>query len=131
VRAEGLAGAVRDLREETREHALQLEQVFRAVGAEPSSNLSPPAETLADHHEQLAGAISDDRLADVFHAATAIATEHHALAAYESLLGLADAVGLDGGACGLLERNRDEEARALERLRGELPRLVRALAERS
>ncbi|HET7648201.1 MAG TPA: DUF892 family protein [Gaiellaceae bacterium] len=127
ARAEGLVGVLREHLEETKEHAVRLEQVFRAVGAEPSSNLCPPVEKLAEHHDRLAGSIPAERLADVFHAAAAATTEHHELAAYETLLALAPAVDLDGEARGLLERSRDEEARALERLQGALRDLVGAL----
>jgi ferritin-like metal-binding protein YciE len=42
VQSEGLAQVVEEHLEQTKEHASRLEQVFRAVGAEPSSNLSAP-----------------------------------------------------------------------------------------
>lgn len=123
IQSEGLASAVSDHLEQTREHGPRLEQVFRAVGAEPSSNLSPPVAKLAEHHDELAGSFAGDRLADVFHASAAAATEHHELAAYETLLALAPAVELSDDARGLLERNRAEEGEALGRLQGELERL--------
>jgi ferritin-like metal-binding protein YciE len=113
--------------EETKEHAARLEGVFRAVGAEPSSNFSPPVEKLAEHHDELASSFTDDRLADVFHAGAAVATEHLELAAYDTLLRLGGMLEL-GEARELLELNRDEEARALERVESELDRLVGALA---
>lgn len=121
--SEGLAAAVAEHLEQTREHGPRLEAVFRAVDAEPSSNLSPPAEKLAQHHDELAGSFPDDRLADVFHAASAAATEHLELAAYEALLALAPAVELPDEARKLLEQNRSEEAEALQRLQSELQRL--------
>jgi ferritin-like metal-binding protein YciE len=124
VQSEGLAAAVNNHLEQTREHGPRLEQVFRAVGAEPSSNLSPPVEKLAAHHDELADSFADDRLADVFHASAAAATEHHELAAYDALLVLAQAVELPDDARGLLERNRAEEGEALGRLQGELERLA-------
>jgi ferritin-like metal-binding protein YciE len=124
VTSEGLAAAVAEHLEQTREHGPRLEEVFRAVGAEPSSNLSPPVEKLAEHHDELAESFTDDRLADVFHAAAAATTEHHELAAYDTLLALAQAVELPDDARGLLERNRSEEEKALRRLEGELERLA-------
>jgi ferritin-like metal-binding protein YciE len=124
VQSEGLAAAVNNHLEQTREHGPRLEQVFRAVGAEPSSNLSPPVEKLAAHHDELADSFADDRLADVFHASDAAATEHHELAFYDALLVLAQAVELPDDARGLLERNRAEEGEALGRLQGELERLA-------
>jgi ferritin-like metal-binding protein YciE len=127
VTSEGLAAAVAEHLEQTKEHGPRLEAVFRAVDAEPSSNLSPPAEKLAQHHDELAGSFANDRLADVFHAASAATTEHFELAAYDALLALAPAVELPDEARGLLEQNRAEEAEALQRLESELERMAGAL----
>lgn len=127
VTAEGLAAAVDEHLEQTKEHAVRLEQVFRAAGAEPSSNLSPVVEKLAQQREELAGKIPDDRLADVLAAAAAAATEHHEIAVYDALIALAGAIDL-GDARGLLEQNRREEEQALDRLRSELGRLAQATA---
>lgn len=124
MRSEGLAKAVDEHLEQTREHGPRLEQVFRALDAEPSSNLSPPVEKLAQHHDELADSFADDRLADCFHATAAAATEHNELAAYEALLTLSRSVDLADDARELLERNRAEEAEALERLEQELQRLA-------
>jgi ferritin-like metal-binding protein YciE len=124
VQSEGLAAAVEEHLEQTREHGPRLEEVFRALEAEPSSNLNPPVEKLAEHHDELAGSFSNDRLEDVFHASAAATTEHHELAAYDTLLTLADAVELPKEVRGLLEQNRAEEAEALGRLQQERDRLV-------
>jgi ferritin-like metal-binding protein YciE len=129
IQSEGLASAVAEHLEQTKEHAARLEQVFRALGAEPSSNLSPPAEKLAQHHDELAGSFTDDRLADVFHATAAAATEHQEIAAYDALLALGQPVDLPDDARGLLEQNRDEEGQALGRIESELRRLAGELRE--
>jgi len=127
VTAEGLASAVDEHLEQTKEHAARVEQAFRAAGAEPSSNLSPVFEKLARHRAELAGKIPDDRLTDVLNAAAAAATERNEIAAYDALIVLADALGL-GDARGLLEQNRREEEQALDRLRTELDRLAQVTA---
>jgi ferritin-like metal-binding protein YciE len=124
VQGERLAAAVEEHLEQTREHGPRLEEVFRALRAEPSSNLDPSLEKLAQHHDELSDSFADDRLADVFHAAAAAATEHHELAAYDALLALAPSVELPDDARGSLERNRAEEQEALHRLEGELERLA-------
>lgn len=129
VQSEGLAAAVAEHLEQTKEHGPRLERVFRALDAEPSSNLSPPVEKLAEHHDRLAGSFADASLADVFHAAAAVTAEHHEIAAYDVLLALAQSVGLSDEARGLLERNRAEEGEALERLEAELQRLAGDLRE--
>ncbi len=127
VKSQGLAEAVAHHLEQTREHAVRLERVFRAAGAEPSSNLDPPVEQLASHHDEVAEQIPNERLADVFHAAAAATSEHHELAAYDALLELAAALELPEDAREALARNRREEAEALERVQDELRRLVREL----
>ncbi len=124
VEAEGLHAALAEHLEQTKEQAARLESVFRSTGAEPSSNLSPPLERLARHHDELAGQIPEQRLADVFHATAAATTEHVELAAYDALLELARALELPGDACRALEESRREEAEALERVRAELRGLV-------
>ena len=124
VRSASLAAAVEEHLEQTREHGPRLEEVFRALGAESSSNLDPSVEQLVEHHDELAGSFADDRLEDVFHAAAAATTEHHELSAYDTLLALARAVELPNDVRGLLERNRAEEAEALRRLQQERERLV-------
>ena len=127
VTAEGLALAVEEHLEQTKEHAVRVERAFRAAGAEPSSNLSPAPEKLAQHREELAGTIPEDRLRDVLNAAAAAATEHHEIAAYDALIELADALDLDL-ARDLLRQNREEDADALDRVRKELEKLVQAAA---
>jgi ferritin-like metal-binding protein YciE len=124
IESEGLASAVAEHLEQTKEHVTRVEQVFRAVDAEPSSNLSPPVEKLAQHHDELSESFADDRLADVFHAAAAAATEHHEIASYDALLKLGQSVDLSDEARELLERNRAEEGEALDRLETELQRLA-------
>ena len=124
VKSEGLASTVAEHLDQTKEHGPRLEAVFRALDAEPSSNLSPPVEKLAQHHDELADSFADDGLADFFHASAAATTEHHELAAYDVLLDLAQSVDLSDDARSELEHNRGEEAEAIDRLRGELDRLA-------
>jgi ferritin-like metal-binding protein YciE len=129
VRSEGLARVVEEHLEQTKEQASRLEQVFRAVGAEPSSNLSPPVEKLAEHHDEVAEKVQEERLADVFHASAAASTEHHEIASYDALLALGATLDLGDGR-GLLEQNLKEEEQALEKVEKELERLVGELSKR-
>jgi ferritin-like metal-binding protein YciE len=122
--SEWLVDLLRSHLAETKEHAVRLEQVFRAVGAEPSSNLAAPVQKLAQHHDELAGSIRSERLADAYHAIAAATTEHYELAAYEALLALAPTLELDGDAVALLAQNRDEDANALVALQGSLQKLL-------
>jgi ferritin-like metal-binding protein YciE len=122
VQSESLAAAVEEHLAQTRGHVTRVEEVFRALGAEPVSARSAPAAVLASEHEETAGKIAEPRLADLFHAGAAIHTEHLEIAAYDVLLELAP-----DGVAEPLEQNRREEAATLEllrelseRLRGEL-----------
>ena len=126
VKSQGLAEAVAEHLEQTKEHGPRLDHVFRALGAEPSSNLDRALESLAAQHDELSGSFPDDRLADVYHASAGARTERNELAMYDALLTLGDALDL-GDARALLEQNRAEEEQALERLNGELRRLARDL----
>jgi ferritin-like metal-binding protein YciE len=124
AKSEGLVHAIEEHLEQTKEHAKRLEPVFRALGAEPSSNHSPPAQKLQEHHDELASSIPNDRLADCFHAIAAAATEHFELAGYDALLALADAGDLDKDARKALEQNRQEDEQALKTVQSQLERLV-------
>jgi ferritin-like metal-binding protein YciE len=124
--SEWLVDVLRAHLAETKEHAARLERVFRAAGAEPSSNLAAPVQKLAEHHDELAGSIASERLSDAYHAIAAATTEHYELAAYEALLALAQTLELDGDAVALLAQNRDEDANALVALHGSLQKLLGA-----
>jgi ferritin-like metal-binding protein YciE len=116
VQSESLAAAVEEHLAQTHEHVVRVEEAFRALGAEPVSARSAPAAALAAEHAEVAAKIAEPRLADLFHAAAAIHTEHLELAGYETLIELARA--LDHPEVeGSLEQNWREEAETLERLR--------------
>ena len=101
--------------DQTARHVAAVEDAFRALGAEPSSDRSPALDGLRAQHAQLAGSIKAPALADAWHATAAIHTEHYEIAAYRRLLAMAARLGA-GDLDELLAGNlRDEEA-ALERL---------------
>lgn len=110
-----LAAAIADHLAETKQHVTNVERAFEAVGAEPSSDHSPPFVGLKDQHSKIAGNIKSPVLGDLWHAAAAIHTEHYEIAAYRHLRLLAQALGnedLDR----LLAENLDQEEHALGRL---------------
>ena len=129
VRSQPLAEAVAQHLEQTKQHAARVEQTFRSVGAESSSNLCPPVEKLAAHHDELAEKLVEERLRDTFHAAAAAQTEHHEIALYDALITVAKAME-EMDAVKLLEQNRDEEREALRILEREVERLAREAASR-
>ena len=115
VQSESLAAAVEEHLAQTHEHVARVEDAFRALGAEPVSARSAPAAALKAEHEEVAAKIAEPRLADLFHAAAAIHTEHVELAGYETLLELARALERDDVVRALVH-NHEEEAETLERL---------------
>jgi ferritin-like metal-binding protein YciE len=109
VRDEELRGALQEHLEQTRYHAVRVEQAFRAAGAEPVSARSAElAGALQQHDEQQ---VKEPTLKDLFHALGAARTEHLELGLYDGLLLLAS-----GEAADLLEQNRDDEQAASKRL---------------
>lgn len=119
-----LSGALGNHLEETKRHAETLEEVFGLVAAEPSPNHSDPFEGLVEQHSQIGGSVLDDTVADVFHAASAAHAEHYEIGAYRALIALAEAMER-GDAVKLLERNLEDEDRALAEVEGAVERLSR------
>jgi ferritin-like metal-binding protein YciE len=91
----------------------RVEAVFRELGVEPSSALSPALQGLRTAHDELSSRVVEPRLKDVFLADGAARTEHLELALYASLIGLAVQLGADASP---LEQNVAEEEAALHRL---------------
>lgn len=110
-----LTGALAEHLEQTKRHVANVEQAFKAVGAEPSSNLSPAFVGLKDEHSQIGASVKASGLADLWHATAAIHSEHYEIAAYRQLRVLAGMLGNEELDRLLAENLRDEE-QALMRL---------------
>jgi ferritin-like metal-binding protein YciE len=110
---------------QTKRHAQDLEHVFRSVGAEPSSDHSFAFGGLQEQRSARAGSIVTLRLKDVFNATAATHTEHYEIAAYQTLIALADSIGTDETRA-TLERNLDDERQALTLLEQAIGRLGQA-----
>jgi ferritin-like metal-binding protein YciE len=120
VRDEELKDALEEHRAQTKEHVDRVETAFRRLDVAPTSNLSRPFESAVAQHHELAAAIVEPRLADVFHAQAALHTEHWEMAAYRTLLPL---VGDEVRE--LLERSFKEEGDAAKLLVQTVDRLAR------
>ena len=82
--------------EETREQVRNVERAFELLGEKPQRGKAPVAEALELEHKGFAGEASDDVLPEVLDMValgSAVATEHHEIAAYESVLTLAESLG--------------------------------------
>ena len=121
VRDEELRGALQEHQQATRRHVERVEEAFRLVGVDPTSNRSAAFEGAVSQHQALASKIADEVLADVFHAQGALHTEHWEMAEYRALLPLvADDVGK------LLKDSYDEEGDAAKQLVKAIDRLADA-----
>jgi ferritin-like metal-binding protein YciE len=110
-----LSAALSEHLAQTKGHVANVERAFEAVGAEPSSDHSPPFVGLKDQHAQVSGNIKAPALGDLWHAGAAIHTEHYEIAAYRQLRLLAQALGNEELER-LLGENLGEEEQALSRL---------------
>ena len=115
VKDADLAARLQDHLEETKQHAAYVERAFRAFESEPSAHLSPALEGLMRAQEEIAGSTKADDLRDVFFAGAVVRTEHYEVAAYTSVIALADALGR-GEAVDALKRNLKDEEGMLARV---------------
>jgi ferritin-like metal-binding protein YciE len=96
---------------ETREHVTNVEEVFEMLGEDPKPEECVGFEGLKKEHDQLVDE-SEEELIDMIDASAAARTEHYEIAAYESLIILARALG-ESDVIDLLETNLKEEKEAL------------------
>ena len=101
--------------EETRRHVTNLERAFELLGQEPKPDKSHAVDGLVAQHEKVAKNIKSDDLLDLFDASAAAKTEHFEIAAYESMITSAVALG-ESEIVSLLEENLDEEKAALKKV---------------
>jgi len=96
---------------ETRGHVENVEQVFEKLGEEPQAEECVGFEGLKKEHDQLVEE-SAAELIDLVDAGAAARTEHYEIAAYETLIGMARALG-EKDVVPLLESNLKEEKETL------------------
>ena len=111
--------------EETREHIRRLEHAFELIGEKPRSAKALGFEGLELQHRAFAAEASDDVLPevlDVVALASASATEHHEIALYESLITLAESLGVNE-LVDVLQQNLQDEQRMLGQVEGLAKRL--------
>lgn len=96
---------------ETEAHAATVREILQELDVPAEPEESPALHGLVEEHEQLVAQIAgeDHLLEDLAHAQAAAATEHLETAAYDSLSGLAEALGEDSIAIRLRELMEQEE----------------------
>jgi ferritin-like metal-binding protein YciE len=122
-----LQKAVDDHLQETRGHAGRVKEAFLAVGAMPAGRPAYGLEGLRVEHKALAPQVVPGARA-VVHCAAAMGVEHYEINAYDSALGLAQALGaLEVER--VLRANLDQEVAALQTLGQHASRLARLAVE--
>lgn len=116
VADEELRDAVERHLEHTRGHIANIEHAFELLGESPTVKRTLALKGLSRDHAQQTKKLETERLQDLAHAEAAAKTEHVEIAAYESLITLAESLGeLD--VVRLLEENLRQEEEALRELR--------------
>ena len=104
--------ALREHREETRQHVTNIEQSFRLLGEEVDDSPCPTIEAMAKEGKATIKK-TDDALVDAIVLVAATESEHYEIAVYETLITNAHARGASEVAA-LLQQNLDQEHHALE-----------------
>jgi ferritin-like metal-binding protein YciE len=112
---------------ETREQVKRLERAFKALGVRPQRRKAAGIEGLSTEFTEAIGSVGPG-LADVVTLGVASRVEHYEIAAYESLIDSAGALG-EREVAQLLERNLKEEQGMLADSRKHAKRLHQEAAE--
>jgi len=104
--------ALREHREETRQHAMNIEQCFALLDEDIDDSPCPVIEAMAKEGKATIKK-TDDALVDVIVLVAATESEHYEIAVYETLITNAHARGASEVAA-LLQQNLDQEKHALE-----------------
>ncbi|MGH3037155.1 MAG: ferritin-like domain-containing protein [Gaiellaceae bacterium] len=127
VQADELRTGLEKHLEQTRGHVTNVEQVFDVFGEQPKAEECIGFEGLKKEHDKLVEESSQE-LVDLVDAGAVARTEHYEIAAYESLIPMARALG-EPEAVGLLEENLKEEKEALREVESTAKSLAKQKAE--
>ena len=99
---------------QTHDHVVNLRRVFELLGEEPKTKSDPALKALQREHKLLVKRLDSPKLKDLAHAEAVVKTEHLEIAAYTGLLALANPMHLAEEIPELLEKNLEQEQKALE-----------------
>jgi ferritin-like metal-binding protein YciE len=102
-------------RRETEGHIKNIEQVFRALGAEPDEQSCPAIEGLEKEGQAMLRDV-DENLNDAVILSGIVETEAHEIAVYDGLITKAQAMGEDD-VVALLQENLENEQQTLQKAR--------------
>jgi len=103
-------------RKETQGHIKRIEKIFRSLGQKPESETCPGIEGLIKEKKVFMREKPTEELLEFFNVGAAQKVERYEITAYESLIDMADKLGLSD-AVELLEENLQEEEAALNKLK--------------
>jgi ferritin-like metal-binding protein YciE len=122
---EELSGAFEAHREETQQHAANLEQVFKLIGEKPKAEQCPGIDGIkTEHDEFMKEEQPSAEVTDLFLTGAGARAEHYEIAAYTGLITMAQAMG-ESDAVVLLQENLKQEQAALAKLEKAATRLSR------
>ena len=127
VQADELRKGLERHLEQTRGHITNVEQVFDVFDEEPQAEECIGFEGLKQEHDKLMAEASPE-LVDLVDAGAVARTEHYEIAAYDSLITMARALG-ESEAVGLLEENLKEEKEALREVESAAKALTKEKAK--
>ena len=103
-------------RKETQGHIKRIEKIFRSLGQKPESETCPGIEGLIKEKKVFMREKPTEELLEFFNVGAAQKVERYEITSYESLIDMADKLGLTD-AVELLEENLQEEEAALNKLK--------------
>jgi ferritin-like metal-binding protein YciE len=103
-------------RKETQGHIKRIEKIFRSLGQKPEAETCPGIEGLIKEKKMFMREKPTDELLEFFNVGAAQKVERYEITSYESLIDMADKLGLSE-AVELLEENLQEEEAALNKLK--------------
>jgi ferritin-like metal-binding protein YciE len=102
-------------RQQTEQHASNLERAFQLLGAQPQQNPSNALQGLQQDHDQLVQGIQGAELRDLFDCESQAKTEHLEIASYKGLIKQAQRMG-QPEVQQLLQTNCTQEEQTLQQL---------------
>jgi ferritin-like metal-binding protein YciE len=114
--------ALREHREETRQHVANVEQCFKLLGEETDDSPCPAIEGMAKEGKATIKK-TDESIVDAVILSAATESEHHEIAVYETLITNAQARGATEVAA-LLSQNLEQEKHALDVARSAMKKIA-------
>lgn len=115
AKAPQLRDALKQHREETERQVQRLEKVFETLGRRPRAVDASVVEGLVEEKRRFLAEDPTREVMDAYNLGAAVKTEHVEIAAYETLILLAEKVGAQD-VIGPLRQNLQEEQAALDKL---------------